>query len=606
MLNPNNDRLNYGDILAPPNNYQLDFAIGTSYSLDLDALVGAAIALGLAEETDTNLVNNPIFLLEALRTTGDNVALFCEGGQIRLPSKVSPLYILLENMVFPVKTKKEIQQDRYASFHPKFWLLRFKNEENQILYRIIALSRNLTFDRSWDVSFVIDGEKFEGVTDKNNPIIDFLNYLLEFSTVPLKSNKIKEICEELKHIRFDLKSNTFYDFDFIPCGLSGYNIQNYSFYNDSINGLLIMSPFLSKDVIEKFNQLKNDNSKAILITRFNSLERLKNANCSNFEVYTLIDQIVDGESVISEESQDVFKQDIHAKIFVMEYEDFTDLYLGSLNASHNAIYSNIEFMVRLRANKNKLNINKFSEDIFNGAKGGPNSPFQLIGIESIQNESSGENKALDLIIKRINRLNPKAEVFLKDEFFNIKISFEDLKIDLEEKFKDLEINFRPLLSKKESKLSNTITFEKLNKIQLSEFFIISVGDVENDDANKIERVIKIPTFGMPDDREKDVVSEVINDKSAFIRYVAFLLGDNYILATLGSEGGDFNGQNGLKQSSTIKFPELYERMLKASCSAPEKFQELEFLIKTLSGDDIIPEGFEELYNTFMKVVDYND
>ena len=111
MLNPNNDRLNYGDILAPPNNYQLDFAIGTSYSLDLDALVGAAIALGLAEETDTNLVNNPIFLLEALRTTGDNVALFCEGGQIRLPSKVSPLYILLENMVFPVKTKKEIQQE---------------------------------------------------------------------------------------------------------------------------------------------------------------------------------------------------------------------------------------------------------------------------------------------------------------------------------------------------------------------------------------------------------------------------------------------------------------------------------------------------------------
>ena len=606
MLNPNNDRLNYGDILAPPNNYKLDFAVGTSYSLDLDALVGAAISLGLAEETDTNLVNNSIFLLEALRTTGDNVALFCEGGQIHLPRKVSPLYILLENMVFPVKTNKEVQQDRYASFHPKFWLLRFKNEEDQILYRIIVLSRNLTFDRSWDVSFVIDGEKFEGATDKNNPIIDFLNYLLEFSTDALKSNKIKEICEELKNIRFDLRSNTFYDFDFIPCGVNGYNIQNYSFYNDSINGLLIMSPFLSKDVIEKFNQLKKDNSKAILITRSNSLERLKNANCSNFEVYTLIDQIVDGESVISEESQEVYKQDIHAKIFAMEYEDFTDLYLGSLNASHNAIYSNIEFMIRLRANKSKFNIKKFSEDIFNGEKGGLNSPFQLIEIENIQKESSSEKKSLDLIIKRINRLNPKAEVFLKEEFFNIKISFENLKCDLEKEFKDLEINFRPLLSKKESKLSNHITFEKLNKIQLSEFFIISVRDV-NDDANKIERVIKIPALGMPNDREKDVVSEVINDKSAFIRYVAFLLGDNYILATLGSESGDFSGEGtDFKQSFTIKLPELYERMLKASCSAPEKFQELEFLIKTLSEDDVIPEGFEELYNTFMKVVDYND
>lgn len=44
MLNPNNNRLDYGDILSPPNNYQLDFAIGTTYSLDLDALVGAAIS----------------------------------------------------------------------------------------------------------------------------------------------------------------------------------------------------------------------------------------------------------------------------------------------------------------------------------------------------------------------------------------------------------------------------------------------------------------------------------------------------------------------------------------------------------------------------------
>ena len=41
MLNPNNDRLDYGQVLAPPVNYKLDFAIGTTYSLDLDALVGA-------------------------------------------------------------------------------------------------------------------------------------------------------------------------------------------------------------------------------------------------------------------------------------------------------------------------------------------------------------------------------------------------------------------------------------------------------------------------------------------------------------------------------------------------------------------------------------
>ena len=104
MLNPNNDRLDYGQILAPPAGYYLDFAVGTTYSLDLDALVGASLAMGLSEETDSELMNNPVCLLEALRSTGDKVALFCEGGQIHMPSKVTSLYILLEKMVFSVKT----------------------------------------------------------------------------------------------------------------------------------------------------------------------------------------------------------------------------------------------------------------------------------------------------------------------------------------------------------------------------------------------------------------------------------------------------------------------------------------------------------------------
>ena len=55
MLNPNNDRLDYGQILSAPDKYKLDFAIGTTYSLDLDALVGASLALGLSEDTDSKL-----------------------------------------------------------------------------------------------------------------------------------------------------------------------------------------------------------------------------------------------------------------------------------------------------------------------------------------------------------------------------------------------------------------------------------------------------------------------------------------------------------------------------------------------------------------------
>ena len=148
MLNPNNDRLDYGQILTPPAGFSLDFAVGTTYSLDLDALVGISLALGLSEETDSELMNNPVCLLEALRSTGDKVALFCEGGQIAMPNHITPLYILLEKMVFSVKTTKKRGIATFPSFHPKFWLIRYKNNDGIQQYRAIILSRNLTFDRS--------------------------------------------------------------------------------------------------------------------------------------------------------------------------------------------------------------------------------------------------------------------------------------------------------------------------------------------------------------------------------------------------------------------------------------------------------------------------
>ena len=178
MLNPNNDRLDYGQVLAPPDKYRLDFAIGTTYSLDLDALVGACIALGLSEETDSDLMKNPICLLEALRTTGDKVALFCEGGQIHTPNSVTPLYILLEKMVFQVNTAKRRGIAKFPSFHPKFWLLRYIDEQNNPLYRVVVLSRNLTFDRSWDITFCMDGKVNGRKTLKTSPVGDFLSFLV--------------------------------------------------------------------------------------------------------------------------------------------------------------------------------------------------------------------------------------------------------------------------------------------------------------------------------------------------------------------------------------------------------------------------------------------
>lgn len=585
MLNPKNDRLDYGSILSPPQNYQLDFAIGATYSLDLDALVGASISLGLSAENDTELNKNPIFLLEALRSTGDNVALFCESGQIKLPNKTTPLYILLEDMVFQVTNNNNVGHSRYASFHPKVWVLRYINDKKEILYRFVVLSRNLTFDRSWDLSFSMDGRVTDSKTSKNDPLIKFIEFLSGFSTDGDKTDKIREIMNELENVEFKLDSNVFEGFDFILNGVGDeYSIQNHQlFYSNSLENLLIMSPFLSKDVIIDFNNRKKSKSKAVLITRLNSLSPLKDEKLDNFEFYALKDEVIDGESLLSEESYQ--KQDIHAKMYVVEKRNYVDLYLGSLNASHNALFGNVEFMVKLWAKKRRFNINKVLKNIFNDGK---DNPFQRVNMDIIKSEPEKDGNDLNLIVKDIVRLNSSAKVISGNDSF-------DLEVEFDKDYDDYDIEIQPLLSNKKVKFSRKIIFKDLDKVQLSEFFIITV--TKDDDS--ISRVIKIPVDNLPEDRQNDVVSNIINDKTAFIRYVAFLLGDEYILSSI--EDGDYSSDKS-DTNFTVELPELYEKMLKSAMYEPEKFSELEFLIKTLSKDNVIPEGFEELHDTFKRVI----
>ena len=607
MLNPNNDRLDYGQVLAPPDNYMLDFAIGTTYSLDLDALVGACISLGLSEETDSDLMKNPICLLEALRATGDKVALFCEGGQIHTPNNITSLYILLEKMVFQVSTSKRKEITKYPSFHPKFWLLKYVDERGTPLYRVVVLSRNLTFDRSWDVTFTMDGKVNGRKTLKTSPIVDFVSYLT--SNLPSDENaraklkKIRMIMRELPYLHFELNSREFEDFEFLPTGIKNSNGGFHTtadkpfvpLFEDSFHEILIMSPFLTNSVIREFvdrNKYIN-HTEYMLFTRAMSLGKLNPNDCADFRIFTMKDAVVDGESTISEEEQQIQKQDIHAKIFMVRKYSDTYLYLGSLNASHNAINGNVEFMVMLKSKNRYLNMRKLSEAFFNGYEDNPSNPFQEVKLTDsvVVDEEQEKNNILEGYIKEINRMKPTAMVLTNEENYDVNVYFAKFE---NSKYK---VTVSPLLSNKTEMISENVLFKSLSLTQLSEFFKISVSD----GTSTIQRVIIIPTDGIPEDREKAVVSNVVKDKECFYRYIAFLLGDNYVLSALETA----NGTNAMGVGNTqkiIQTPALYEKMLQTAATAPERFKEIDYLIKAVAADGVIPEQFEELYNVFKKVV----
>ena len=601
----NSDRTDYGNILMPPKGYKLESAVGTTYSLDLEALSAVAVCLGLSEEADSRLMQNPICMLNALQKVSNRLILFCEAGQIKVPSKPTALSVLLEKIVVEVALPKDKGVGRYPAFHPKTWMLSYINSEGDRKYRFVVMSRNLTFDRSWDISFAMDSSKKVRQKRKSTPICNFLEYLARNVNKQCidylkKRNLIRKMMKEIKDISFSLDSKVFGEnFEILPLGIGekAYKIENDKLFctqrgnaDSTFNELVIMSPFLSRSVITDFNLSDRALSECsrTLITRRSELVKLRECDVNNFTIYTLKDEIIDGEDEISDESSDKRKQDIHAKIYLRRKYADVDLYLGSMNASYSALNKNVEMMVKLGTKNKHLNGESFLDDIFCGNADDTKNPFEQVTIESVIDDTADINR--DILEDKIKYLcrTKKIAYISKDDFnmdrYNIKIEFSG--IDTDE-----NIMISPINSKRKHILSEHMDFLDMEILQLSEFYKVEIksGDTV------LNRIIMIPTIGFPDNRENIVVNSIIGDKVSFIEYISLVLGDDYILSMI--EGKQIR-ESGIYSKKSGIMPAIYEKMLKVAVTEPEKIKDIGYVLKMVNDSEIIPDEFRTLYETF--------
>jgi len=151
MLSPDSRTVAF-ELIRAPDDYRLDFALLTTYTLDLEALLVLPLSiLAQPEEGMDKLLEDPLRLHQALRDAGDRVHVFVDETGIAIPGTARALYAMLEPSVHAVRAPKG------GAFHPKTWVARFNatdeaTEERPPILRVSILSRNLTFDRSWDIA----------------------------------------------------------------------------------------------------------------------------------------------------------------------------------------------------------------------------------------------------------------------------------------------------------------------------------------------------------------------------------------------------------------------------------------------------------------------
>ena len=559
MFDLANDRLDYSELLRPDAGYTLDYAVGMTYSLDLEALLGVPVSLGLLEEADESNLRSPLYVLEAIRKSADRIALFCNAGGIKLPDKIQSVYSLLENSVFQVKVAKT------SNFHPKIWVLKYSLNEECSYIKLLVMSRNLTFDSSIDISAALQGPIGEKESEKNRPLADLLRYVARFADNKKRPQVLALADDVLKVSTFEVDP-PFEDYDFFPIGIPGYSGDSFPLFGQK-DDLFAVSPFLSDETIQKMTRFKGSKS---LVTRKSSVSPA---------VMKAFDHVYVTKDVLSDNEYGA-KQDIHAKIYYTTTRIANYLYLGSANASKNAFSQNIECLIRLRYKLYSIGYRRFVADFIPE----DNCPYEeLTEAPEIQAEDA-RKKEIDKALKEAVYALKRAEIGQDGNRYSAMVESRPLKPSERVLIAPLQ---RPDLVRP---MVEHLQFSGLLLKELSEFYVLSI------DSQKL--ITKVVTRNMPKDRDQEIYRSIIDSKAKFMSYLSFVLSGDLIEGS--SEMADIEEaivQANSNSSSGQNYAAIYEQMLRVFHQNPSKLKGISDMIRRLD-PDIVGQDFLDMYREF--------
>ncbi len=563
----------YGDLLHSEG-YSVDFAMGTTYSLDLESLIGVPLSFGLLGDMGDSFMKSPLYILESIRKSSDKIVLFCNSAGISVPKKQQLVYSLLEKSIF------EVKQD--GSFHPKIWFIKESNDRGDTRVKIIVSSRNLTFDNSIDmvVSFCGNVSDKQYNRQKHLSLVNYIKGIAKYAS-PEKTRKINELCQSINGVwKFEV-DNPFEDYDFFPIspefGHSLEDMKKFIFGKDCF----IVSPFIDAETLK---WMTRGCRKKSLVTRRLYIDR-EIIDLFNGEVYAV------NEKLLSDMDN---RMDIHAKMYFIhkreQGESTNYLFIGSANATKAAFDKNTEFLLRLKfkpmyASYNKV-VNEFLNDVENKYIR-IDTPI-VDGEDAEEDSAKEEEKVLKEVIGIMEKAVVKKSVTDQSQYSII------LSLKKEPMFTS-RIFISPLqCTRQRVRLEQTTCFDAVLLKELSEFYIIEV--------EKLKRVVKIKTRGIPESRDEQIYKSIVDTPEKFINYVSFMLSEDPQLFIYENENylAYISGNDG-KFGHSKFFSTLYEDMLHMAYTSMDRLKDIEELVRKVD-KSIIPDEFNNMYKQFKKAL----
>ena len=617
MLEPK-DRQTLLQLLRPPPGCRFDCAIGTTFSLDLIAMLTAPLAMAMFDwqdaegelASDPELPGvNPLELLESLRRCANRVHIFCQAGQISVPPAHQRLLTYLEQSVVQVLAPAA-RQKRQAVFHPKVWVLRYLDALQAPRYRLLCLTRNLTFDRSWDAVVAFDGivkDRDRGFT-VNRPLGQFLEALPAMRVHPSEFTAqgqadLALMMSEIAKVQWDV-TEPLTSVAFHPLGLTGRATRPFP---KAASKVLVVSPFLSAAFL---NELGDSPDTRFLVSRAESLRELNPELLkAAWSCYTLNEGTEDlrgAVPVVAPDRIDTALNGLHAKVFVMDDGRDARVWVGSANATSAAFEANVEFLVELVGPRNRLGVDAMlgREDLATGLR--PLlTPFEPAATAEVPDADAKEAESLvDLARVAIASLLWQAKIWPTGSGFNIELLCnEPLVVDPR-----VGLRCRPVSLSAGDMIAIptgnpvTIDFGERAEESITSFFAFEatarVGTAEKCSAF----VVNVPLDGAPEDRKERVLRSLLKDSKTLLRYLLLLLADDpeAMFQELREPGDERSSW-----SADGDWTPLLEQLLRALDRSPDRVEQVQRLIEDLrrtpEGQQLVPPALDSILGPISRV-----
>ena len=616
-LTPEN-RVTLTDALRPPPGYRVDVAVGTTYSMNLMALLLAPLSFALYDQLSAEELEgeapptDPIRTLEAVRRYAARTTVFCQAGAIHVPPAYRSILTFVEDSVLEVAPPPTAQL-----FHPKLWAIRFVDQNGvNPSHRVVILSRNLTLDRSWDTALILD--QANGGTIDAAPAAGFIQQLPNLCLAgkgvnPRQLADIESLTRTLARVKL-APPRPFTSGHLVPVGMSNEPVWPFPIKGQRV---LAISPFLTATALRSLLPL-GECGERTLLSRAEALEHLGSNSLAGWNPHVLqklAETRADGDlgETVEVTSEVIGTQEgLHAKTVIVDVP-------GSPGCEHKGSCRCVSHTITGSAN---LTRSPWGESVeFDAVLIGPT---RECGVRAVLDDKAPEAPGLNRLLDPFTPASPEG-VFdatiatsYEIEAFHRALAGggpELLVRRLSDDHSDVTLTItvpeRPpgptrvwLASLPQQSNVRDLAAEltwSVAPIHVTPFLAIETTAGDGNARLTKRCVIKAALSGEIGDRQQQALSQVLNSKEAVLKYLIFLLGDPSYESLFSETSSNPSERWGLESTGQFA-PDvaLFEPLVRAVGRDEDALARVASLVQQLrtlpDGDDLVPDGFDELWD----------